>query len=178
MLVPRRHLLGRQAVGRDPHSRIGQEVIVAFQEGDPDQPIIVGSVYNADMMPPYKLPDNKTQSGIKTRSTLKGTTDNFNELRFEDKKGSEDIYFHAEKDFHRVVENNDDLKVGNNQTIEIYRTTAPRRSRKATRRSRSRKATATSRSTWATRALLIKMGNQTTKLDLGKSRPRPCSRSS
>ena len=99
--------------------RIGQEVIVAFEEGDPDQPIIVGSVYNADMMPPYKLPDNKTQSGIKTRSTLKGSTDNFNELRFEDKKGSEDIYFHAEKDFHRVVEHDDDTLVGHDQTIHV-----------------------------------------------------------
>ncbi len=62
-------------------------------------------VYNAETMPPYTLPDNKTQSGIKTRSTKQGGDDNFNELRFEDKKGSEDIYFHAEKDFHRVVEN-------------------------------------------------------------------------
>jgi type VI secretion system secreted protein VgrG len=99
--------------------RIGQEVIVAFLEGDPDQPIIVGSVYNADQMPPYTLPDNMTQSGIKSRSTLKGTTDHFNELRFEDKKDAEDIYFHAQKDFHRVVENDDDLKVGHDQTIEV-----------------------------------------------------------
>ncbi len=100
--------------------RIGQEVVVDFLEGDPDQPIIVGSVYNAEMMPPYKLPDHKTQSGIKSRSTLKGTPDNFNELRFEDKKGSEDIYFHAEKDFHRVVEHDDDLQVGHNQNEEIH----------------------------------------------------------
>lgn len=109
--------------------RVGQEVIVAFQEGDPDQPIIVGSVYNADMMPPYKLPDNKTQSGIQSRSTLKGESNNFNELRFEDKKGSEQIYVHAEKDFDRVVENNDTLKVGTSdqnytpdgsRTVEIW----------------------------------------------------------
>lgn len=99
--------------------RIGQEVLVDFLEGDPDQPIIVGSVYNSKMMPPYKLPDHKTQSGIKSRSTMNGGEDNFNELRFEDEKGSEDIYFHAEKDFHRVVEHDDDLKVGNDQTIEI-----------------------------------------------------------
>ncbi len=99
--------------------RIGQEVIVAFEEGDPDQPIIVGSVYNAANMPPYTLPDNKTQSGMKSRSTLQGTAEMFNELRFEDKKESEDIYFHAQKDFHRVVENDDDLKVGRHQTIEI-----------------------------------------------------------
>ncbi|MEO6811369.1 MAG: type VI secretion system tip protein TssI/VgrG [Isosphaeraceae bacterium] len=106
--------------------RIGQEVVVAFEEGDPDRPIIVGSVYNADMMPPYTLPDNKTQSGIKSRSTLKGTPENFNELRFEDKKDSEQVYFHAEKNFDRVVENNDTLKVGfekkdkGDQSIEIF----------------------------------------------------------
>src|SRR5215203_878781 len=75
-------------------------------------------------MPPYTLPDHYTQSGIKTRSmTADGATvggaEEFNELRFEDKKGSEDIYFHAQKDFHRVVENDDDLKVGHDQTIEI-----------------------------------------------------------
>jgi type VI secretion system secreted protein VgrG len=107
--------------------RIGQEVIVAFEEGDMDKPIIVGSVYNAEQMPPYKLPDHKTQSGLKTRSTLKGGTANFNELRFEDKKGSEEVYFHAEKDFNRVVENNDTLKVGSSQaddgsqTIEVWK---------------------------------------------------------
>jgi type VI secretion system secreted protein VgrG len=106
--------------------RIGQEVIVAFEEGDPDRPIIIGSVYNADMMPPYTLPDNMTQSGVKSRSTLQGGPDNFNELRFEDKKGSEQVYFHAEKNFDRVVENNDTLKVGSDkaddgsQTIEIW----------------------------------------------------------
>jgi len=107
--------------------RIGQEVIVAFEEGDPDRPIIVGGVYNAEQMPPYTLPDNKTQSGLKTRSSLQGTTDHFNELRFEDKKDSEEIYFHAQKDFNRVVENNDTLKVGSDQaedgsqTITIYK---------------------------------------------------------
>lgn len=106
--------------------RIGQEVIVAFEEGDPDQPVIVGSVYNYEMMPPYKLPDNKTQSGMKSRSSKDASATNFNELRFEDKKGSEQIYFHAEKNFDRVVENNDTLKVGfdkkdkGNQTIEIF----------------------------------------------------------
>ena len=99
--------------------RIGQEVVVAFEEGDPDRPIIVGSVYNAELMPPYQLPDNKTQSGLKSRSALKGGPADFNELRFEDKKDSEDVYFHAQKDFHRVVEHDDDLKVGNDQTIEV-----------------------------------------------------------
>ncbi len=92
--------------------RIGQEVIVDFLEGDPDRPIITGRVYNAESTVPYALPDNMTQSGIKSRSTKKGTGDNFNEIRFEDKKGEEEIYVHAEKDMNRVVENNDTLKVG------------------------------------------------------------------
>ncbi len=109
------------------HPRLGQEVIVDFLEGDPDRPLITGRVYNAEQMPPYTLPANQTQSTIKSRSSKGGTTDNFNELRFEDKKGSEEIYFHAEKDFNRVVENNDTLKVGSNkaddgsQTIEIWK---------------------------------------------------------
>ena len=92
--------------------RIGQEVIVAFEEGDVDHPIIVGSVYNADMMPPYTLPDNKTQSGIKSRSSKNGTPDNYNEIRMEDKKGSEEILIHAEKDLTVEVEHNRSVTVG------------------------------------------------------------------
>src|SRR5262249_47678890 len=78
-------------------------------------------------MPPYALPANQTQSGIKSRSSKGGGPENYNELRFEDKKGSEEVYFHAEKDFNRVVENNDTLKVGSgkaqdgSQTIEIWK---------------------------------------------------------
>jgi type VI secretion system secreted protein VgrG len=106
--------------------RIGQEVVVAFEEGDPDRPIIVGSVYNAQNMPPYTLPDNMTQTGFLSRSTMQGTSDNFNQLRFEEKKGSEEIYFHAEKDFNHVVENNHTLQVGQSkqdngdQTVTIF----------------------------------------------------------
>ena len=92
---------------------------MAFEEGDPDQPIIVGSVYNADMMPPYKLPDNKTQSGIKTRSTLKGSTDNFNELRFEDKKGEEQVFIHAEKNQDSRVKNDSLEWVGNERHLIV-----------------------------------------------------------
>ncbi len=106
--------------------RIGQEVIVDFLEGDPDQPIVTGRVYNAEQMPPYELPGNKTQTGIKSRSSMGGSADNFNEIRFEDKMGSEEMYVHAEKDMNRVVENNDTLKVGfdksdaGDQSIDIF----------------------------------------------------------
>lgn len=99
--------------------RIGQEVIVDFLEGDPDQPIIVGSVYNADQMPPYDLPANATQSGIKTRSSKGGSPDNFNELRFEDKKGSEQLFIHAEKNQDIEVENDETHWVGHDRTKTI-----------------------------------------------------------
>ncbi|MBL4607052.1 MAG: type VI secretion system tip protein VgrG [Pseudomonadales bacterium] len=91
--------------------RIGQEVIVSFLEGDPDQPIITGRVYNDDNMPPYDLPANATQSGIKTRSSKGGTSGNFNELRFEDKKGAEEVYIHAEKDYNSHVENDYNIEI-------------------------------------------------------------------
>jgi type VI secretion system secreted protein VgrG len=104
--------------------RIDQEVIVDFLEGDPDQPIIIGSVYNAREMPPYGLPDNKTQTGIKSRSSKNGTPDNFNEIRFEDKKEQEQVYIHAEKnmdirvkkDRMETVQNDRHLTVGGNKS--------------------------------------------------------------
>jgi type VI secretion system secreted protein VgrG len=99
--------------------RIGQEVIVGFLEGDPDWPIVLGSVYNPNTMPPYALPENKTQSGIKTRSSTGGSPDNFNEIRFEDKKGSEMLTLHAEKDQEIIVENDKSEKVGHDETITI-----------------------------------------------------------
>jgi type VI secretion system secreted protein VgrG len=154
--------------------RIGQEVIVAFEEGDPDQPIIVGSVYNADQMPPYKLADNKTQSGIKSRSSLKGAAEDFNELRFEDKKDKEEIYLHAQKDFNRVVENNDTLKVGSPKADEGSQTTEIYKDRTETIKTGNEKLTIEQGNRDITikmgnDSLKISMGNQTTKLDAGKS---------
>ncbi len=99
--------------------RIGQEVVVSFLEGDPDQPIIIGSVYNADQMPPYTLPADKTQSGIKSRSTLGGNPETFNEICFEDKKGSELVYIRAEKDLTSAVENDHAHWVGHDRTKTV-----------------------------------------------------------
>lgn len=99
--------------------RIGQEVLVSFLEGDPDRPLIIGSVYNAEMMPTYELPAKKTQSGIKSRSTKTGSPDNFNEIRFEDDKGNELFYLHAEKDEKEVVENDQRVEIGHNQSISV-----------------------------------------------------------
>jgi type VI secretion system secreted protein VgrG len=99
--------------------RIGQEVIVDFLEGDPDRPIITGRVYNADQMPPYTLPDNETQTGIKTRSSKGGGSANYNELRFEDKMGSEEFFAHAEKNLTTEVENDEKRTVGNDRSTTI-----------------------------------------------------------
>ena len=100
--------------------RIGQEVIVEFLEGDPDHPIITGRVYNAECMPPYDLPADKTKSTLKSCSSKGGTANaNFNEIRFEDKKGSEEVYIHAEKDQNNIVENNETTEVGNDRTENV-----------------------------------------------------------
>ncbi len=99
--------------------RIGQEVVVDFLEGDPDQPIVVGSVYNAENMPPYSLPDNKTQSTLKSRSSMGGGADNFNEIRFEDKKGSEEVYFQAEKDLKSLIKNDESREVKHDRKVKI-----------------------------------------------------------
>ena len=99
--------------------RIGQEVIVSFLEGDPDRPIITGRVYNFDNQVPYSLPANMTQSGIKSHSTKGGATSNFNEFRFEDKLGSEQVYMQAEKDLSVLVKAAEDRTVGASRTTGI-----------------------------------------------------------
>ncbi|CZF86819.1 Phage-related baseplate assembly protein [Grimontia marina] len=82
--------------------RIGHEVIVSFLEGDPDQPIVTGRTYHATNVPPYPLPANKTRTVLRTE-THQG--EGFNELRFEDQAGQEEIYVHAQKDMNLLVEN-------------------------------------------------------------------------
>ena len=97
--------------------RVKDEVVVTFLDGDPDHPLIVGSVYHATNVTPYALPDNKTRSTIKSNTSPGGGGSN--ELRFEDKKGSEEVYLHAQKDWTIVVENDQNQRVGHDQTLQV-----------------------------------------------------------
>jgi len=116
--------------------RIGQEVIVDFLEGDPDRPIITGRVYNAEQMPPWTLPANQTQSGIlsRSRSSKGGQISTANAIRFEDKKGEEQLWLHAEKDQLTEVEHDEDKWVGNDRrkTIDGNETTTVHKNRTET----------------------------------------------
>ncbi len=97
--------------------RIGQEVIVAFLEGNPDRPLVIGCVYHQSNQPPLDLPGEKTRSTVKSDSTIGGG--GFNEIRFEDKKGQEEIYVHAEKDQTIEVGNDENRTVNHDRTITI-----------------------------------------------------------
>jgi type VI secretion system secreted protein VgrG len=99
--------------------RMGQEVIVDFLEGDPDRPLITGRVYNAEQIVPYSLPDNQTRSTFLSRSSKGGGASNFNEMRFEDKKDSEQIFMNAEKDMDLRVEKESREFVGANRHLIV-----------------------------------------------------------
>ncbi|MEM9455934.1 MAG: type VI secretion system tip protein TssI/VgrG [Myxococcota bacterium] len=102
--------------------RVGMEVVVEFLDGNPDRPLVTGCVYNSANPPPYTLPDDKTKSTIKSNSSVGGG--GFNELRFEDAKGSEEVFLHAQKDMNEVVGNDHSTTVGHNQThnVDVDRT--------------------------------------------------------
>jgi type VI secretion system secreted protein VgrG len=99
--------------------RIGQEVIVSFLEGDPDRPIITGRVYNAEQTVPYTLPDNGTRSTMKSSSSKGGGSSEFNEVRFEDKSGSEQLFLNAEYDMDVNVKNDSREAIGNNRSLVV-----------------------------------------------------------
>ncbi|MFL9871321.1 type VI secretion system Vgr family protein [Paraburkholderia megapolitana] len=106
--------------------RVGDEVIVSFLDGNPDRPIVISSVFNSQNMPPWKLPDNATQSGMLSRS-MKGGSGNANAIRFEDKQGEEELWLQAERDMRTEVENDEmhvvthdhRWAVGNDHTLNI-----------------------------------------------------------
>ena len=97
--------------------RFGWEVIVEFLEGDPDRPIVTGRLYNGVYMPPYALPEGKTRTSIKTASTPGGGGSN--EIRMEDKSGSEEMMMHSQKDTNVTVANNKTKNVGNNESLHV-----------------------------------------------------------
>ena len=106
--------------------RVGQEVVVTFLDGDPDRPLVTGSVYNAEQTVPYTLPDDSTKSTIKTQTSKNGTG-KFNEIRFEDKAESEEIYVHAQKDMKidvlndvtRLVKHDEVETIDNDSTVTV-----------------------------------------------------------
>lgn len=99
--------------------RLGQEVIVSFLDGDPDRPLVTGTVYNAEQMPPFPLPQNQTQSGIRSRSTKGGGVTDGNEIRFEDKNGQEELFVQAQKDMNVMVKHDRSTTVSNDETVTV-----------------------------------------------------------
>ncbi len=100
--------------------RVGMEVVVDFLEGDPDQPLVTGCVYNGINKPPYDLPAHATRSTIKTLSSKGGG--GTNELRFEDKKGSEEVFLQAQKDFNVNVKDREHHQVGSTLDVSVGNT--------------------------------------------------------
>jgi type VI secretion system secreted protein VgrG len=98
--------------------RVGQEVVVSFIDGDPDQPLVTGAIYNAEQTLPYELPGAETKSTIKTQSSKQGSGKN-NEIRFEDKSDSEEIFIQAQKDYNLIVKNDVTRQVKHDETVTI-----------------------------------------------------------
>jgi len=97
--------------------RVGMEVLVEFLDGDPDRPVVTGCVYGGLHPPPYDLPAKKTASTVKTSSSLGDA--GFNELRFEDAAGSEEIFVQAQKDRNETIKHDHTLSVGGDQTVTV-----------------------------------------------------------
>ncbi|MGG5812352.1 type VI secretion system Vgr family protein [Falsiroseomonas sp. CW058] len=146
--------------------RVGDEVLVAFLEGDPDRPLVVGSVYGKDAPPPFDPGANKTQTGYRTRSYKSDSKADANILRFEDKKGSEEVLVHAQKDLTVEVENDETRNVGHDQveTIKNSRTTTIK---DADDTYTLEKGSRTETIKIGDETLSIDMGNRATKLKMG-----------
>jgi type VI secretion system secreted protein VgrG len=99
--------------------RVGTEVAVSFMDGNPDAPVIVGSFYHDEMRPVFPIPEMQTRQGFRSRSTLRGSTQEFSELSFEDRKGEELIFLHAQKNYTTEVEHDQSLSVSHNRTVTV-----------------------------------------------------------
>jgi type VI secretion system secreted protein VgrG len=164
--------------------RIGQEVLVEFLNGDPQYPIVIGSVWNGEHAPPYALPANGTQSGIKSRSSAGGATDTFNEIRLEDKKDKEEIFVQAQKDLTVNVKNDEKRTVLHDRTTEItnHDTRTVKEGNDTTTVEKGNQVISVDQGdqtltvktgkqavtlNQGNQEITLKMGNQTTKLDMG-----------
>lgn len=99
--------------------RVGTEVGISFMNGDPDNPVVVGCFYHQEMPPVFPVPAEQTKQGFRSRSTLHGGTQDYNELSFDDKKGAEVVLLHAQKDHKVEVEHDQDATIGRNQTARV-----------------------------------------------------------
>jgi type VI secretion system secreted protein VgrG len=155
--------------------RVGDEVMVAFMDGDPDRPIVVGSVYGKDSPPPFDPGANKAQTGYRTRSYKSDSKDDANILRFEDKKGAEEVLLHAQKDLKVEVENDEVRTVDHDQveTIKNSRTTTIKDSddtytlETGNRSETIKMGNETLSIDQGNRSTTLKMGNDSLKLSLG-----------
>lgn len=155
--------------------RVGDEVLVAFLDGDPDRPIVTGSVYGKDARPPFGPKDNRAQSGISTRSYKSDSKEDANILRFEDKKGSEHVFLHAQKDLNVEVENDEKRDIDHDQieTIKNARTVTIKDSHdtltveKGNRTATLKKGNDDLKIDMGNETHTIKMGDMTVKCSLG-----------
>jgi type VI secretion system secreted protein VgrG len=104
--------------------RVGQEVTVGFYDGDPDQPVILGRVFNSVSQVPYKLPDNKTRSAWRSASTPAGPSPAYSEIMFEDKKDAELVALRAQRDLHKLVKNDEVERTGETRSVSVGKTRA------------------------------------------------------
>jgi type VI secretion system secreted protein VgrG len=98
--------------------RVGTEVGISFMNGDPDNPVVVGCFYNQEMLPVFQVPSEQTKQGFRSRSTLHGGTQDYNELSFDDRKGDELVLLHAQKDHKIEVEHDQNATIGNDRTVQ------------------------------------------------------------
>ncbi|HRI64406.1 MAG TPA: type VI secretion system tip protein TssI/VgrG [Polyangium sp.] len=111
------HAWGGAGYGTQFIPRIGMEVVVTFEGGDPDKPMVLGCLYNGTHPPSFRLPEDKTRSGIRTQSSPGGN--GYNELSFEDRKGEEQVYLRAERDLDEEVLRDHTLDVKRDETIHV-----------------------------------------------------------